>query len=92
MIRAECTFRSDIRIIIYEGFGAETIICYETIGSKRGWVARERFFVKVLINRPLRFDSTVFSFYILCVKGVARKSEASESERCFLAGDNNVAE
>ncbi len=59
--------------------------------SEAGW--RERtFFVKVLINPRLRFDSPVFSFYILTVKGVASKSEASESERCFLEGDNNVAE
>lgn len=74
-------------------FEAETIAYYETIGSKRGQaVPKSFFFLKVLINRRLGFDSLVFSSYVLCVKGVVRKSEASESERCFLEGVNDVAE
>jgi len=47
----------------------------------------KKFFGKVLINRPWRFDSQVFSFYILSVKGVAKELAAAECERCFLEGE-----
>ncbi len=68
----------------------QPLIMRRSVRSEAGWRGRD-IFVKVLINPRLRFDSPVFSFYILTVKGV-RKSEASESERCFLEGVNNVAE
>ena len=67
-------------------FTCEIIDYYETVEpncARRRW---KKFFRKVLIKRLWRFDSPVFCFYILSVKGVVKESRRPTVSDVFLRG------
>ncbi len=68
-------------------FTCEIIVYYETVEPNCGRRRRKDIFDKILINRPWRVDSPVFSFYILSVKGVVKELWRPTVSDVFMRGN-----